>query len=255
MSQTVAGSSDSSDAGVSVPHPTASQILDAARHLFAEQGYDATSVAGIAEQVGVVEGAVYRHFPGKRDLLNRVIRSFYEPLIDSARAGVADIASPREQVRFLIRHQLRAMVHDTRMCRLIISEARAFDDYHTSEVADLNRRYTSLLTTAFRSGVEQGEFRRDLPAELVRDLVYGSIEHITWSALSGREGADVVDPDVTAEQLMSVLCRGIDEPVVVPHAARSDGGALPSLAAELRRLATVADGLDATSVTDDGAGE
>lgn len=247
MAPTLAGSQAPTDSVVSDPHPTASQILDAARRLFAERGYDATSVAGIAEQVGVVEGAVYRHFPSKRDLLNRVIRSFYEPLIESARSGIADIASPREQMRFLIRHQLRAMVHDTRMCRLIISEARAFDDYHESEVADLSRRYTSLLTTAFRSGVEQGEFRRDLPPDLVRDVVYGSIEHLTWSAVSGREGADAIDPAVTADQLMSVLCRGVDERTGAEGNTGDGERDASSLAADLRRLATVADRLVAAA--------
>ena len=99
-------------------HSTADQILDVARERFGEDGYDATSVAEIARRVGVVEGAIYRHFSSKRDLLHQVIRSFYEPLIESAAAGVAAIESPRERVRFLIRRQLEAMAHDPLLCRL-----------------------------------------------------------------------------------------------------------------------------------------
>jgi AcrR family transcriptional regulator len=217
------------------PHSTAAQILDVARELFGEDGYDATSMAEIARRVGVVEGAVYRHFSSKRDLLHHVIRSFYEPLIESAVAGVAAIESPRERVRFLIRRQLDAMAHDPLLCRLIISEARSFDDYYESEVAQLSRRYTSLFVQAYRDGVRRGLFRDDVPPEMVRDMVYGSIEHLAWSAVSGHR---IIDQDTTTDQLLSVVCCGID---------RSPGRADGSLDADLRKLETVAARLDEMS--------
>lgn len=194
---------------VSDPHPTQLQILDAARQLFGEDGYDSTSVAGIARQVGVVEGAVYRHFPSKRDLLHRVIASFYEPLIESASDAIADVASPVERVRVLIRRQLQAFTDDRLLCRLLISEARSFDDYYESDAAELSRRYTALFMDAFGDGIERGEFRADLPASVARDIVYGSIEHLAWSALSGHGELNV---DVTTEQLMSVLTTGLTPP-------------------------------------------
>ncbi len=219
-------------------HSTAEQILDVARERFGDDGYDATSVAEIARRVGVVEGAIYRHFPSKRDLLHQVIRSFYEPLIESATAGVAAIDSPRERVRFLIRRQLEAMAHDPLLCRLIISEARSFDDYYESEVAQLSRRYTSLFVEAYREGVTRGIFRDDVPAGLVRDLVYGSIEHLAWSALSGHRSIDL---DLTTDQLFSVVCGGIE---------RSDADDRPgSLDRDLQKLEDVATRLDALTAS------
>ncbi len=223
---------------VSETHSTAEQILDVARQLFGDDGYDATSVAEIARRVGVVEGAIYRHFPSKRDLLHQVIRSFYEPLIESAAAGVAAIDSPRERVRFLIRRQLEAMAHDPLLCRLIISEARSFDDYYESEVAQLSRRYTALFVDAFRDGVRQGMFRDDVPPGLVRDLVYGSIEHLAWSALSGHRGIDL---DLTTDQLFSVVCGGIER--------SGPGERAGSLDRDLQRLEVVAARLDQLSAS------
>ena len=41
----------------------------AAADLFAEQGYDATTVAQIAERAGVTKSTFFRHFPDKRELL------------------------------------------------------------------------------------------------------------------------------------------------------------------------------------------
>ena len=115
-------------------HPTAEQILGAARAAFAELGYDATSITEIAGRVGVVEATIYRHFPSKRALLHEVIRGFYEPLIASAAAGVAGISDPRDRLRHLVGRHLRAMTEDRLLCRLVIAEARTMDDYFESEV-------------------------------------------------------------------------------------------------------------------------
>lgn len=48
------------------------RIFDAAVDLFAEQGYDRTSVRRIAEAVGLTESAVYRHYPGKEAILDAI---------------------------------------------------------------------------------------------------------------------------------------------------------------------------------------
>jgi AcrR family transcriptional regulator len=45
---------------------TRSHILDVAGELFAERGYDATSVAGICARAGVTKGAFYHHFKSKQ---------------------------------------------------------------------------------------------------------------------------------------------------------------------------------------------
>ena len=48
---------------------TRQEILDASLVLFADQGYDKTSLREIAEQVGVTKAALYYHFPSKEEIL------------------------------------------------------------------------------------------------------------------------------------------------------------------------------------------
>jgi len=45
------------------------RLVLAAVDLFTEQGYDATTVAEIAERAGVTKSTFFRHFPDKRELL------------------------------------------------------------------------------------------------------------------------------------------------------------------------------------------
>ncbi len=208
-----------------------SAIVDAAHDAFSEQGYHGASIADIARRVGVVEGAIYKHFASKRELLTEVIRAFYEPLIRAAAEGAEAIESPRERLRFLVRRQLQAFTDEPGVCRLIISEARPLDDYSRSEIGELSRRYTSLAVAAIEDGIAQGVFRADVPVPVIRDLLYGSTEHLAWRSLTGRGRLDI---DTLADQVMALLLGGL---------AAADPK-VATLATEVDRLARIVDRLD-----------
>ena len=52
--------------------PVPQRLLAAATRLFAERGYDRTSVQEIVEAAGVTKGALYHYFGSKDDLLHEV---------------------------------------------------------------------------------------------------------------------------------------------------------------------------------------
>ncbi|MGZ8801919.1 MAG: TetR/AcrR family transcriptional regulator [Mycobacterium sp.] len=52
---------------------TTNALIDAARKLFAHDGYEATSLAAVAARAQVTKGAVYHHFAGKRQLFEAVV--------------------------------------------------------------------------------------------------------------------------------------------------------------------------------------
>ncbi len=54
---------------------TKEKILDAALTLFAENGYDGTSMEQIANIVGIKAPSLYKHYKGKEDILNALIDS------------------------------------------------------------------------------------------------------------------------------------------------------------------------------------
>jgi AcrR family transcriptional regulator len=57
---------------------TRAEILAVASELFAEQGYEATSLREISERLGITKAALYYYFPGKDDIL----RALVEPLAE-----------------------------------------------------------------------------------------------------------------------------------------------------------------------------
>jgi len=156
------------------------QILDSARRVFSEKGYGETTVAEIAADAGVVEGTVYSYFENKRALLVAVMRGFFEALIADTEAGLRAIRGIENQLRFVIRQQLETFTSDLGLCRLIIREARPDLALYDEAILELNRRYTGLALAVLEDGVASGLLRRNIVPSVIRDMIYGGIEHAVW---------------------------------------------------------------------------
>jgi AcrR family transcriptional regulator len=77
---------------------TRQRLVRAALELFTSQGYHPSTIPQIARRAGIAEGTIYRHFPGKQQLLNELYRGaarWATKLVREAdRAGV----SPRDKL-------------------------------------------------------------------------------------------------------------------------------------------------------------
>jgi len=61
---------------------TRERIVEAARNLFAEKGFDRTTTAEIAREAGISEGTIYRHFKSKKELLMECVIPVLQKIID-----------------------------------------------------------------------------------------------------------------------------------------------------------------------------
>ena len=182
------------------------EILEIARDLFAKRGFDRTTMADIAEGVGVVESALYRHYSSKQGLLFEAIRFSYEPIIDDVEEAARSIVDPLARVRYAVWRHLRAFAEEPELCRLVVLEARGLPDYWNSEVAKLHRRYQAFVIQAVAEGVQSGVFSSDVSPNLVRHLVYGTTEHIGWAALLRSADLDV---DRLTDEIMAIIEPGL----------------------------------------------
>lgn len=180
-------------------------ILGAAREAFARGGFEGTSIADIARAARVSDGLVYRYFQNKRDLLNAVLTEFYERTMLDLEAIAARDAPFETRLHDIIHRHIEAFVIEADVCRLFISEVRTAADYQGSAVQQLNRRYTSILVGIVEAGIGRGEVRGDIDIRLVRDVIFGAIEHRTWAAVNGRP----LDIDATAAGLLELLRYGL----------------------------------------------
>jgi TetR/AcrR family transcriptional regulator, cholesterol catabolism regulator len=79
------------------------RVTQVAAELFAERGYDATSMTDLSEATGLAAGGLYHYIGSKKQLLFRICDELMEPLLEEARAIVATDAAAVVQLRDLLR--------------------------------------------------------------------------------------------------------------------------------------------------------
>jgi len=78
------------------------EVIATAAKLFAERGYDGTSMSELTEATGLAAGGLYHYIEGKDGLLIAICDELLEPLLEQARAIAAEGAPPVEQLRALV---------------------------------------------------------------------------------------------------------------------------------------------------------
>jgi AcrR family transcriptional regulator len=78
-------------------------VILAAARLFAERGYEETSVQELTEATGLAAGGLYHYFGSKEQLLIRICDQLMDPLLDQARDLVSGTEPAQEKLRALVR--------------------------------------------------------------------------------------------------------------------------------------------------------
>jgi TetR/AcrR family fatty acid metabolism transcriptional regulator len=212
-----------------------SDIMVAARAVFTEHGANDALISEIAERAGVVEGSIYRFFSNKRELVERVVERWYEDTLADFGAQFDGVRGAWNQLRVIVHHHLMTIKREPALARIVFQDLRPAPDYRATRVFQLNQAYTGRIVEVVRAGVLSGEFRPDVSPPLVRDMVFGCIEHRTWAFL--RNEGDF-DPASTADAIANLVYRAI---AVAPERSDRTAVALDRLERAAERLERLAD--------------
>jgi AcrR family transcriptional regulator len=145
------------------------QIVWAALRLAAD-GLGNVTLKGVAEAIGVVPSALYRHFRNKESMMDAVIDLVGEKLMEKAREVGASEPDALRALKGLAAFHARMFAMEPGLIRLVFSEESSV------RYAERNQRvlltmamYRGLVESILRRGQAAGQVRGDVPAE---DLVY-----------------------------------------------------------------------------------
>ena len=176
------------------------RILEAARDLFADQGYDA-QIDHIAHAADVGVGTVYRHFPNKLDLLQALIDARFDRLADAAREGIAN-PDPWAGFEGFMRYSAGVMAADR-----ALSEAM-FEQPEMMRAGAEGVGMPELLPVLIGRAQEAGKLRKEMVWEDVPGLICG-----VGRALSeGKIGPH----QMTWERYLAIILDGLRAPGATP---------------------------------------
>jgi AcrR family transcriptional regulator len=165
-------------------------VLDAAR-VFAQRGYDQTSVPQLADELGIAAGSLYHYFGGKEQLLIAICDQLMEPLHAEARVLVADDSAPApEQLRALVRAWvLHVIAHRDHM--LVFQQERHVIDHGDQwrGIRDSRKQFERLVEGVLARLHAEGLARLDDP-RLTLAALLGMVNHTAqWYRPRGRLSA------------------------------------------------------------------
>jgi AcrR family transcriptional regulator len=139
---------------------TASQILTAARALFDAEGPAAVSMRRVAERVGITAMAIYRHFPNRQALLERIAAQGFDDLASTWTARAA--TGPwRPRLFMLLDGYLDYALKHPRLFEFMFAEPRAGARRFPQDFRARRSPTANLLADAIDEGMRAGELRRD----------------------------------------------------------------------------------------------
>ena len=99
-------------------HDTRSRLRQLALKLFAEQGYEKTSLREIAEQLGVTKAALYYYFKSKEDIVRSLVEDYVADMDALIGWGRAQPRTPQTRAE-IVRRYLRIIANYTEVFRML----------------------------------------------------------------------------------------------------------------------------------------
>jgi TetR/AcrR family transcriptional regulator, cholesterol catabolism regulator len=178
------------------------ELVATAARLFAERGYHGTSMADLAEAMGVQKGSLYSLTGSKQELLVAVTR-------DGARAfhaaldRVSEDGDPLERIRLALRGHLAVVAAQVDAATVFTREWRFLDEPERTAFRDERRRYEERWRSLLREAAERGALRVDLDAEATVLLVLSAAN---WAYTWIRPDTDT---DELADRFFAILVDGV----------------------------------------------
>jgi len=175
---------------------TREKILFAAAELFMEQGYDGTSLRGIARHVEMNVASLYYYFETKDDIILEVLVQGVETLHHAVTQAVQELpknATARQKIEAAIEAHLNCLSASGEFpASYSIYLHLPSSLRHTANPA--RERYFMLWLSLIEEGIASGEFRREFDPSLVRRLILvGLTRSVEWEEINQRDVAELTE--------------------------------------------------------------
>jgi TetR/AcrR family transcriptional regulator len=160
------------------------QALAAATRRFSEQGFDATSLQAIADEVGVTKQAILHHFPSKERLREAVLAAMIAHWQETLPRLLVAATASEERFAIVLGELRRFFAADPDRARLVVREALDRPAEIQRLLAGPVRAWVGAVAGYIRDGQEHGRHFADLDAEAY-------VAHILYFVIATTAAADV----------------------------------------------------------------
>jgi AcrR family transcriptional regulator len=184
--------------------------VEAVVNLAAEQNPSNITTAAIAKRMGLTQGALFRHFPTKDDILQAVMEWVVQRLLARVDQAAQSASSPLAALEAVFIAHIDFVAQHPGVPRMLFGELQRPEESAAKRLVHLLiRQYGERLCGILEDGKQQGELDATIDVEAAALLFIGSIQGLVMQSLLA---GDVESIRRDGPQVFALFCRGIRSP-------------------------------------------
>jgi TetR/AcrR family fatty acid metabolism transcriptional regulator len=203
---------------------TRERIINSAKRLFADQGYQKTTIVDISRQAGLSEAALYEYFQGKEDLLLTIPDLWVSAMLRDIDEQLFGVRGAVNRLRKFLWWYLRRIEQAPLDAKIVYLFLKTNANFMSTEVYANVKRFYAHLLEIFEEGRGSGELKPDLNPRLARDVFVGTMDHIITRWLLKDMSYSIFE---NLEELFDLMTRAFRTDPPQPAPAAETPGASP----------------------------
>ena len=167
-------------------------ILNAAKQVFAMEGFYNSKVSEIAREAHVADGTIYLYFKNKDDILISLFEEELTRIIKTVKTELENIDDPRLKLIKFCDNHLTIVEADRALAEVIQVELRQSNKFMREYKNKHFLAYLNIIADIVAQGQQLGVFRDELKPELCARIIFGSLDELsTYLVTAKRKRFDV----------------------------------------------------------------
>ncbi len=156
------------------------QIIDAAKEIIVKYGSKNSTIRRVANNVGISEAVIYRHFKSKQDILSFLINTMDTALAEDIEQLKVQNNSSLQSLNAIISYHISAIQQRKGFYSQLLAEIISLGDKKlNNQAAEVIDRYINRLFGLIEEGIQSGELKRDINprvgATMLFSLIHGLV--------------------------------------------------------------------------------
>lgn len=163
------------------------EIVNSARRIITSKGIEHLTIHEIAKDLRITDGAIYRHFKSKKAIISLLIDDIEKTLLSAIESAIDEAERPLEKLKSIFISHISYAEQKKGVSFIVINETLNLQAKDLQEkMFGVIQRYLKRIKEILLSGIESGEFRKDVDAVSASIAFFGMVQSmVTLWALSG----------------------------------------------------------------------
>ena len=164
------------------------QIIDAAKEMFIEKGFQSTHIGQVCEKLNIARGTVYQYFSNKKEILFALLDSVIERIDDTIDYDdLKDFLNTNpekdkllEFVNKRISSSVEVFLHEPIIIKLIFKDISGIDEHIIERVDNSLLKIKRIISRDIEEAINRGIYRESVNSKITASMLLGGIMMIIY---------------------------------------------------------------------------